>query len=155
MHKYLPNLYAFMDQYDHKIFKNNITNLGIIYRNYHSSDREKDLFKISKACKKKRYKLFVANSIKLALKVKADGLYRFMCDADLAMPIEGLQLFLNEMSLGQKQRVIIARTLYQDKSVYIFDEYLSAVDKKQSDIILALEKDIELKDNIILVLKNK
>jgi hypothetical protein len=27
--------------------------------------------------------------------------------------------------------------------------------KKQSDIIFALEKDIELKDNIILVLKNK
>ena len=27
--------------------------------------------------------------------------------------------------------------------------------EKQSDTILALEKDIELKDNIILVLKNK
>ena len=27
--------------------------------------------------------------------------------------------------------------------------------QKQSDIILALEKDLELKDNIILVLKNK
>ena len=27
--------------------------------------------------------------------------------------------------------------------------------QKQSDIILALEKDIELKNNIILVLKNK
>ena len=27
--------------------------------------------------------------------------------------------------------------------------------QKQSDIILALEKEIELKDNIILVLKNK
>ena len=27
--------------------------------------------------------------------------------------------------------------------------------QKQSDIMLALEKDIELKDNIILVLKNK
>tara|TARA_B100002019_G_C20854127_1_gene396077 strand:- start:130 stop:303 length:174 start_codon:yes stop_codon:yes gene_type:complete len=27
--------------------------------------------------------------------------------------------------------------------------------EKQSDIILALEKDIELKDNMILVLKNK
>ena len=27
--------------------------------------------------------------------------------------------------------------------------------EKQSDIILALEKDIELKNNIILVLKNK
>ena len=75
MHKYLPNLYAFIDQYDHNIFKNNITNLGVIYRNYHSKNREKELFKISKACKKKRYKLYVSNSIKLALKAKADGLY--------------------------------------------------------------------------------
>jgi ABC-type bacteriocin/lantibiotic exporter with double-glycine peptidase domain len=41
----------------------------------------------------------------------------------------------NEMSLGQKQRVIIARTLYQDKSVYIFDEYLSAIDKPNADRI--------------------
>jgi len=41
----------------------------------------------------------------------------------------------NEMSLGQKQRVIIARTLYQDKSIYIFDEYLSAIDKTNADRI--------------------
>lgn len=41
----------------------------------------------------------------------------------------------NEMSLGQKQRVIIARTLYQDKSVYIFDEYLSAIDRPTADRI--------------------
>ena len=35
------------------------------------------------------------------------------------------------LSYGQKQRVLIARTLYDDtKSVYIFDEYLSAVDKE-------------------------
>ena len=75
MHRHLPSLYVFIDQYNHEIFKNNITNLGIIYRNYHSTNREKELFKISKACKKRRYKLFVSNSIKLALKAKADGLY--------------------------------------------------------------------------------
>ena len=41
-----------------------------------------------------------------------------------------------ELSHGQKQRVIIGRTLYrQNKSVYIFDEYLSAVDPKQSKVI--------------------
>ena len=41
-----------------------------------------------------------------------------------------------ELSHGQKQRVIIGRTLYREnKSVYIFDEYLSAVDPKQSKII--------------------
>ena len=36
----------------------------------------------------------------------------------------------NALSYGQKQRVLIARALYDtNKSVYIFDEYLSAVDK--------------------------
>ena len=75
MHRFLPSLYAFIDQYDHNIFKNNITNLGIIYRNYRSKNRQKDLFKISKACKRKRYKLFISNSTKLALNIKADGLY--------------------------------------------------------------------------------
>lgn len=41
----------------------------------------------------------------------------------------------NAMSLsqGQKQRVLIARSLYRkNKSIYIFDEYLSAVDEKWS-----------------------
>ena len=36
-----------------------------------------------------------------------------------------------KLSYGQKQRVLIARSLYNEKkSVYIFDEYLSAVDKQ-------------------------
>ena len=37
--------------------------------------RETELVKIANACKKKRYKLFVSNNIKLALKVRADGIY--------------------------------------------------------------------------------
>jgi thiamine monophosphate synthase len=75
MHKYLPNLFVFLDQYEHHIFQNNITNLGIIYRNYNQLDRKKELVKIARQCKKKRYKLFVSNSIKLAIYVKADGIY--------------------------------------------------------------------------------
>jgi len=49
--------------------------MGIIYRNYKDRNREKQLFKIAKACKKNRYSLFVSNDIKLAYKVKADGVY--------------------------------------------------------------------------------
>ena len=49
--------------------------MGIIYRNYNDPERKKELLKIVKACKKKRYQLFVSNDIKLALKVKANGLY--------------------------------------------------------------------------------
>ena len=75
MHKYLPNFFIFLDQYNNHIFENNNTNIGVVYRNYHELKREKELLKIAKACKKKRYKLFVSNDIKLALKVRADGIY--------------------------------------------------------------------------------
>ena len=75
MHKYLPNFFIFLDQYNNFVFKNNNTNIGIIYRNYHSKKRLYELVKIARACKKKRFKLFVSNDIKLAVKVKADGIY--------------------------------------------------------------------------------
>ncbi len=75
MHKYLPNLFIFLDQYNNQIFKNNNKNIGVIYRNYNDPKRETELIKIAKACKKKRYQLFVSNDIKLALKVSADGIY--------------------------------------------------------------------------------
>ena len=68
MSKDLPKIFVFLDYYDHQVFKNNSTNIGIIYRNYKNQDRESELSKIAKACKKKRYKLYVSNDIKLAIK---------------------------------------------------------------------------------------
>ena len=58
MHKYLPNLFIFLDQYDHQVFQNNNTNVGVIYRNYNENKREAELIKIAKACKKKRISNF-------------------------------------------------------------------------------------------------
>jgi len=75
MHKKLPNLFIFLDKYSSDIFNYNNTNIGVIYRNYHETNRELELSKISKACKQKRYKLFVSNNIKLAIKFKAEGIY--------------------------------------------------------------------------------
>ena len=75
MHKHLPNIFIFLDQYNNQIFKNKNLNIGVIYRNYKDRDREKQLMRIAKACKKSRYQLFVSNDLKLALKVKAYGIY--------------------------------------------------------------------------------
>ena len=75
MHKYLPNIFIFLDQYNNRIFDKKNLNIGIIYRNYNEKKRETELIKIGKACKKNRYMLFVSNDVKLALKVKADGIY--------------------------------------------------------------------------------
>ena len=49
--------------------------MGIIYRNYNAKKREKELVKIARACKRSRKQLFVSNDIKLAMKVKAEGIY--------------------------------------------------------------------------------
>ena len=75
MHKNLPNIFIFIDKYNNEIFKNKNTNIGIIYRNYNDENRENQLIKIAKACKKSRYQLFVSNDLKLAYKFKADGIY--------------------------------------------------------------------------------
>ena len=75
MHKYLPNFFIFLDQYESQVFKNNSTNIGIIYRNYNAKKRIIELAKIAQACKKTRYQLFVSNDIKLTIKFKADGIY--------------------------------------------------------------------------------
>ena len=75
MHKKLPNIFIFTDEYNKEIFKNKNLNIGVIYRNYNSKNREDQLIKIAQACKRKRYQLFVSNSKKLAYKYKADGIY--------------------------------------------------------------------------------
>jgi|TARA_B100001750_G_C15455783_1_gene571506 thiamine-phosphate pyrophosphorylase len=75
MHNYLPNLFIFLDKYNNEVFKYNNINAGIIYRNYKDPKRKTDLDKIAKECKKKRFKLFISNDVKLALKVKAHGVY--------------------------------------------------------------------------------
>ena len=75
MHKFFPKIYIFLDKYDSQIFKNNNINMGIIYRNYNAEKRENELVKIAKACKKNRNQLFVSNDVKLAIKVKAEGIY--------------------------------------------------------------------------------
>ena len=75
MHKILPNIFIFLEHYNSKVFENNSTNIGIIYRNYHKKNDNKELIKISKACKKKGIMLFVSNNLKQAYKIKAEGLY--------------------------------------------------------------------------------
>ena len=57
------------------MFKNNIKNIGVIYRNYKSSKSIKELIKITSECKKKRFPILIANDRKLAIKVKANGIY--------------------------------------------------------------------------------
>ena len=45
------------------------------------------------------------------------------------------------ISSGQKQRIAIARQIYSDKEIFIFDEATNAIDEKRERIILENIKD--------------
>ena len=75
MHNKLPKIFIFTDEYNSEIFKNKNINISVIYRNYKDRNRENQLIKIARACKQNRYQLYVSNDLKLAHKVKADGIY--------------------------------------------------------------------------------
>jgi len=75
MHVNLPNKYYFINKFD----TNNIIkldkNTGIILRNYSSKIDLKSIINLKKICKKKNFKFFLSNDVKLALKLKLDGAY--------------------------------------------------------------------------------
>ena len=96
MHKNIPNLFFFIDHYDSFIFNHN-TNIGIIYRNYNSPNRETELIKIAKACKKKRYKLFISNDLKLAIKFGGSSIRDFKDSTGLS------GLFQNEFKVYNRE----------------------------------------------------
>ena len=80
--------------------------MGVIYRNYNNPNRENELIKIAKACKKKRFQLFVSNDIKLALKVKANGIY--------IPSFNKTKKFLNL----EKKNLIILGSAHNQKEIY-------------------------------------
>ena len=134
MNKDLPKIFVFLDYYNRQVFKNNSTNIGIIYRNYKKQDRESELSKIAKACKKKRYKLYVSNDIKLALKVRADGIYvpsfnrtkRFLNCENRNFTILGSahnQREIQEKILQKCKAIFVSPVFYVKKSNNFLDIY--------------------------------
>ena len=53
LHKY----FLFLDHFENNFFKNSITNLNIIYRNYTKQIKYSEILKLRSYCKKKKIKL--------------------------------------------------------------------------------------------------
>tara|TARA_Y100001970_G_scaffold183158_1_gene222754 strand:+ start:516 stop:1091 length:576 start_codon:yes stop_codon:yes gene_type:complete len=75
MHIY-NKIYHFIDEFkENELEKISIKNISIIYRNYINKINFDEIIKLKKYCKKRGYKLFLANNIKLAWKLDLDGAY--------------------------------------------------------------------------------
>jgi thiamine-phosphate pyrophosphorylase len=75
MHKYLPKIYCFVDNFDCEELQTINRSIGIIYRNYKKKVDEKTLILLKEYCKKNNQKFYLANNLRIAIKLKLDGLY--------------------------------------------------------------------------------
>ena len=98
MHKNkLPKYFLFVDKYEKNILKNDITNLGIIYRNYSKKQNENDIYKLKLYCNKKKFKFYISNNLRLAIKFKTDGIY---------IPSFNKRITLSKASLSKDFKII-------------------------------------------------
>ena len=87
----------FVDKYEKNILENDITNLGIIYRNYSKKQNESDICKLRSYCNKKKFKFYISNNLRLAIKFKTDGIY---------IPSFNKRITLSRASLGKNFKII-------------------------------------------------
>ena len=131
MHISLNNKYYFIDKFDsNKIQKQNKQTI-IIYRNYSSKKLdEKVILKIKNYCKKKKLKFFLSNNVKLALKLKLNGVYIPSFNNNLShlnysftknFKIIGSAHNLKEMRIKEKQKVdkIFLSSLFKKNKNFI------------------------------------
>jgi len=71
----LPKIYCFVDKFDNKELQTINKSIGIIYRNYEKKVDEKVIIAIKQHCRKNKKKIFLANNLKIAIKLKLDGVY--------------------------------------------------------------------------------
>ena len=75
MQKNLPKVFLFVDDYDFTILASLNKNIDIIYRNYQEIFNRNTLYKLKKFCQKSNRRFYIANNIKLAIQLNADGVY--------------------------------------------------------------------------------
>ncbi len=64
-------------------------------------------------------------------------------------------LAVKQLSSGQKQRITIARTIYNDREIMIFDEATNALDEVNEKKIFENIKNLRLNKTIIIISHNK
>ncbi len=75
MHKKLPKIYHYIDEFNYNYIKALHKDIALIFRNYDKKIDENLIKKIKLFCIKNRRKLFISNNINLARKYNLNGVY--------------------------------------------------------------------------------
>jgi thiamine-phosphate pyrophosphorylase len=123
--------YYFINKFDTNIIDKQDKQTTIIYRNYNSNNKDESLIlKINKYCKKRSIKFFLANNVKLALKLNLNGVY-----------IPAFNTNLNHLAYSYKKNFEIIGSAHNLKEIRIKENqsvekiFLSSVFKKNKNFL--------------------
>lgn len=149
MHKYNLQKYYFISEYDTNLISEQDKKTNIIYRNYVQKIDVQKILKLKKFCKKKGYKLFLSNNVKLAVNLDLNGVYlpsfnksyhHLFYNFKKGFEIIGSAHSFKEIKIKEMQRVnvIFLSSLFKDNKNYLGLNKFKLLSKFTKKKIIAL-----------------
>jgi len=122
--------YYFINKFDSNNIDKLKLNTGIIYRNYDSKNNLSTVIKLKQYCKKKGFKFFLSNDVRLAVQLNLDGAY-----------IPSFNNRTNHLSFSYKKKFLIIGSAHNNKEINIKEKqgvniiFLSSIFKKNKNYL--------------------
>ena len=130
MHVNLPSKYYFINKFDTNNIGKLDKNTGIILRNYGSENNLNTIISLKKFCKKKGYKFFLSNNVRLALNLNLDGAY-----------IPSFSKDTKHLSFSLTKKFLLLGSAHNNKEIKIKEKqlvkiiFLSSIFKKNKNYL--------------------
>ena len=149
MHADLPSKYYFINKFDTNNIDKLDKNTGIILRNYNAKINIEAILGLKKFCKKKGYKFFLSNNVRLAISLNLDGAYIPSFNKDtkhLSFSIKKKFLMLgsahnnNEIKLKERQlvKMIFLSSIFKKNKNYLGVNKFKLLSRLTNNKIIAL-----------------
>ena len=149
MHVNLPRKYYFINKFDTNNIDKLDKNTGIILRNYTAKINVNSIISLKKFCKKKGYKFFLSNNVKLALNLNLDGAYIPSFNKDtkhLAFSIKKKFLMLGsahnnkQIKLKERQlvKIIFVSSIFKKNKNYLGVNKFKLLSRLTNNKVIAL-----------------
>ena len=136
MHDKLPKIFCFINDCKENYIKRLPKNIAIIYRNYKKNINKYEINKIKNICKKNKRKFFIANNIKLAIRLNLDGVY--IPSFNKGLKINYFTKKKNFQILGSAHNILQIRQKERQKVSCIFLSPIFPI--KKSNNFLGIQK---------------
>jgi len=149
MHNKISNKYYFINKFDTNFIDRQDKDTAIIYRNYNSITHKNEILSFKNYCKKRGYKFYLSNNIKLSIQLNLDGAYLPSFNKEIkhlsySVPknflIIGSAHNYKEIKIKEKQgvKIIFLSSLFKKNKNYLGINKFKLISKLTKKNIIAL-----------------